>query len=251
MYFLESKKAKVVFGWSAKCGCTHIKRLFKYLEGDVSYKNANVHTGNTYGTLPSHIGDDVTIIIITRNPYERLVSGFFDKYKKGCSDPWKHRSRWNKKYNNQPPTFAKFVEELIHHSSRTWDKQKNDLVIDKHHFTPQTSEAFQSQRLEQHPYLIVYDLPHIDYAFIESLYNTSIPESVLNDHGNHINSNTQVFEKPVFNMSLDDYVQFKVPYSCFYNEELRDKVASFYKNDFEFMEKHGINHVLLTLNHNF
>ena len=31
MYFIRDEIKKVVFGWSAKCGCSHIKMIYKYL----------------------------------------------------------------------------------------------------------------------------------------------------------------------------------------------------------------------------
>ncbi len=30
MYFIIDSKCKVIFGWSAKAGCTHIKKYFFY-----------------------------------------------------------------------------------------------------------------------------------------------------------------------------------------------------------------------------
>ena len=78
MKFLISEKNKVIFGWSTKCGCSHVKRLFNYLENDIVIDKV-------HGLKESNIGVDtkkyITIIFV-RNPYKRLVSGFLDKYGK-------------------------------------------------------------------------------------------------------------------------------------------------------------------------
>ena len=34
MYFLVDNKKKIIFGWSAKCGCSHIKYIYYFLQND-------------------------------------------------------------------------------------------------------------------------------------------------------------------------------------------------------------------------
>ena len=94
MYFLIDNKNKIIFGWSAKCGCSHIKRIFWFYNKGIIPKN--VHVGS-YNKLPNNI-ENYTIIIISRNPYKRLVSGFLNNYKIGTG----LRQKWNckhKKFN--------------------------------------------------------------------------------------------------------------------------------------------------------
>ena len=38
MLFFVDKKNLIIFGWSAKCGCTHIKFLYYFLQNDIIYK---------------------------------------------------------------------------------------------------------------------------------------------------------------------------------------------------------------------
>ena len=34
MYFLIDNKNLIIFGWSAKCACTHIKSIYYFLQND-------------------------------------------------------------------------------------------------------------------------------------------------------------------------------------------------------------------------
>ena len=34
MFFLVDTNKKIIFGWSAKCGCSHIKTIFWFLQSD-------------------------------------------------------------------------------------------------------------------------------------------------------------------------------------------------------------------------
>ena len=60
MKFLISEKNKVIFGWSTKCGCSHVKRLFNYLENDIVIDKV-------HGLKESNIGVDTTIHLIFYN----------------------------------------------------------------------------------------------------------------------------------------------------------------------------------------
>lgn len=92
MYFLVDNNRKILFGWSAKCGCSHIKRMFYFLKNN-KMNNKPIHTHNDYNKLPDDI-ENYTTIIISRSPYERIVSGFLDKYKLGGGFRrlWKHNT---------------------------------------------------------------------------------------------------------------------------------------------------------------
>ena len=78
MFFLKDDKNKVVFGWSAKCGCSHIKMIYKYL----SKNNINFHTRHRRTMFRlGFIDDNYTIILFIRNPFIRLVSAYLEKYR--------------------------------------------------------------------------------------------------------------------------------------------------------------------------
>jgi hypothetical protein len=221
MYFLVDEKRKVIFGWSAKCGCTHIKTIFNFL--NEIYRDY-VHYKDTENKLPENI-EEYSTILISRNPYERIVSGFLNKYdKNGEARPlWKYPTI----------TFSLFVDELV----------KNEYqMVDRHHFTPQTSEAFDLNVLNSKS-IHCYSIEHIDYSYIESLYNKKIPFDILNKklgHERKIYPNN--LEAPVYDLSMETYIDFNVDTKYFYNDDLKEKVYQFYKQDFLFFEKLGINY---------
>ena len=89
MYFIVDENKKIAYGWSAKSGCTHIKKLVHFLiYNDVNYP---IHSGTDFKQLPYNEMENYTIIIFVRNPYKRLVSGFLNKYRLhgGFRDLWK------------------------------------------------------------------------------------------------------------------------------------------------------------------
>jgi hypothetical protein len=231
MRFLVDNSNKVIFGWSAKCGCSLIKRIFRYLYGtsinDQEFIDApNAHVFSKDLTiLPDDI-EKYTTIIISRNPYKRLVSGFLDKYRIGGE----FRHLW--KYNYI--TFSMFVNELI---KNNWD------MVERHHFTPQTSETF-NNIIFKSKCIKFYDIENIDYKFIEKLYNLTIPESILQKKEGHERGQYDVtVNKHVYNSYMMTYLNSNVDLKYFYNEELKQKIFKFYKNDFIFFKNVGIDYI--------
>jgi hypothetical protein len=112
MYFLVDPKNKISFGWSAKCGCTHVKYLFWYL---LDIPDPKIHRPEENGDLPADI-ENYTTIIFVRDPYKRL----------------KPDGRFRHLWKQPILTFSMFVEKL---EQKCWD------IIDKHHF-------FESTRIE-------------------------------------------------------------------------------------------------------
>ena len=229
MYYLIDNKNLIIFGWSAKCGCTHIKSIYYFLQNDKISK-INVHRKNTYNKLSNDILNSIenyTTIIFCRNPYERLVSGFLDKYKMNGQ----FRYKWPDK-NIQ---FNKFVKKL-----------GNWKYIDKHHFTPQTTEAFNNKIINS-KIIKCFDIQNIDYDYIEKLYNKKIPIELIEFRGGHsrnkINRDLE-FNKYVFAINMAEYYDYKLETKYFYNDELKQQVFNFYKNDFLFFSKFGLDYKL-------
>ena len=110
LYFITDHNKKLIVGWSTKAGCTHIKNMMFQLVLKNIYKNVPLvdtnalHIAVKMKPLPENI-DDFTIVLIVRNPYKRLVSGFIDKY-----------SMYDKYYRlwdpSVPLTFSNFVDEI-------------------------------------------------------------------------------------------------------------------------------------------
>jgi len=222
MYFLVDAARKILFGWSAKCGCSHIKRIFYFLKN--KRENSVIHCDKDYSKLPRDI-EKYTTIIIGRNPYERIVSGFLDKYKPSGSfrHLWKHDAI----------TFAKFVEEL---GKGDWN------MIEKHHFTPQTTEEF-NKNIMLSKCIKCYDIKNIDYNYIEELYNVKIPKTILTKKEGHERKNySESIDHVVCDLEMADYYNFNVNSKYFYTEELKNKVYNFYKTDFIFFSEFGLDY---------
>ena len=223
MYYITDEINKVVFGWSAKCGCSHIKNMFWFLKSD-SIDN-ELHIPAEYKTLPKDISN-YTVIMFVRNPYNRVVSGFLHT---GCWS-WKWKTPNN-------ILFSHFVDELI---TNKFDQ------IDHHHFEPQVNGYFHYKEIIKSKKKFIYDINNIDYKNIEKIYNKTIPESVLNFKGTHINKTTKNFEsdKKIYDLNLEEYSDYKVPIQSFFNDDIKNKIYNFYKGDFLFCKDHGIDYVL-------
>ena len=223
MYFIVDKTRKILFGWSAKCGCSHVKRIFYFLK-KTKENNKPIHSHSDYDKLPDDI-EEYTTIIISRNPYERIISGFLDKYRSGGGfrHLWKHDTI----------TFSKFVEETV----------KGDWkMVEKHHFTPQTTEKF-NKNIMLSKCIKCYDIKKIDYTYIEELYNVKIPERVLTKREGHERKNySESITHAVFDLEMTDYYDSNVNLKHFYNEELKNKVYNFYKTDFIFFNEMGLDY---------
>jgi hypothetical protein len=223
MKFIVDTNLKIIFGWSAKCGCSHVKNMYWYLNGK---ENTKLHTAKESCKLPNDIENYITILFI-RNPYERLISGFLDKYK----EKGQFRSLW--KHNIL--TFSMFVDELL---------KKDWKMIEGHHFVPQTSESFDKIKLMKSKSLKIYDIKNIDYNYIEGLYNKTIPESVLNFRGDYnLRPKSSIkLEQIVYDLDMKLYYDFNVPNNYFYNDDIKKKVFGFYKNDFIFFKEYNFDY---------
>lgn len=227
MKFLVDEKKKIIFGWSPKCGCTHIKKIFLYLYKNEINLEANCHPKCAIYNkkLPNNI-HNYTTIIICRNPYKRLISGFLDKYN---STNGKLRHLWK----HDELTFREFVKELI---------MKNWNVIDKHHFEPQTSDDFKEYVLNSKE-LRIFDIEDINYGYIENLYDKKIPDILLNEKGVHIRKKYEINVKTsICDVNIDKYYECNVDIECFYDDHIKNVIREFYKEDFLFFNKVGINY---------
>ena len=227
MYYLLDTNNKIIFGWSAKCGCCHIKNIFWFLQTDKLINN--IHTEKDDNELPKDIENYITIIFI-RNPYKRIVSGFLDKYKKNGQ----YRHLWKEPVLS----FSKFVDKLINYDWKT---------IEKHHFTPQTTEKFDKKILLS-KIIKFFDIGKIDYEYIEKLYNKKIPKCVINKKQGHerlFNKNLNeenYYNNYVYDLHIDKYINYKINTKYFYNEDIKEKVFNFYINDFIFFKENSFDY---------
>lgn len=219
MFFIINEEKKVIFGWSAKCGCSHVKKIIHYLKnGLVDNKIHNPETD--IDTLPKNI-NGYEIILFIRNPYKRLISGFIDKYKKNGQ----YNHLWN---IDLKLTFSNFIDKLI----------ENSNVIDMHHFTPQTSEHF-NNKIRHHKNLIIFEIEKINYSYLENKFNKKIPKELIEFRGGHENKAKEIIDKPVYDLLIEEYYNYKPLTKCYYSDNILKKVNKYYKNDFTFFKERG------------
>jgi hypothetical protein len=222
MRFLIDDNLKIVFGWSAKSGCSHIKKIFWYLK--TNNENFKIHTTKENNSLPTDI-QDYRVILIIRNPYERVISGFLDKYRPN--------GVFRKLWKNKELSFINFVDEIV---------KNNWSVIDNHHFTPQTTEKFDEKIILKAKELKIFDIKNIDYTYIEDLYNKKITDNLLNFRGGHERKATTPYENDVYDLDMKTYYEYNVNIKYFYNEDIKNKIYEFYKNDFTLFKKLGFDY---------
>lgn len=216
MRFIVDEENKVILGWSAKCGCSHVKKMFRFLQNGKIHNP--IHTDLDMNSLPDEI-ENYTTIIVGRNPYKRLVSGFLDKYKPGGE----YRHLWKK----PALTFSSFVSEVV---------CSNWRVIDQHHFGKQTGEFF-NKNIIKSKCIKYFDIEDLDYTYFETLYNKKIPGEIMNFRGGHQRDTTlKSLNEYVYDKYQIEYLHLKVDYRYFYNQELKSKIFKFYGDDFSFFK---------------
>jgi len=128
MFPIYDDENKIAIWWSAKCGCSTIKNIYYNI-----IKNKNIsHVHFEYQCFDSNKLDYENILII-RDPYDRAVSVFMDKYINGdCTYLIE---------NIDDLTFEKFVL-LLEKKYIIYNENSTNIFLDSHHITPQFSEQY-------------------------------------------------------------------------------------------------------------
>lgn len=249
MYFFIDEEKKIIFGWNPKCGSNHMIKLFTFLTG------RDIHAMFILNTEFPTNHSDYKIILIMRNPFDRIVSAYRFLYKKDgyCNCLWK---------TDKKLTFRNFVDEL--------DKNGTTTIIDKYHFNPQLTHIpicnsetpFRNSSFELPENVIIdnlYDLSNINHTYIETLYGKEIPNEIRMFTGKMVNDKKLTSKLSISDAlkGLDEQLHFtdneikvcdmdedemqslpNVSLSQFYDEDIANKVAKFYTQDLEFIKKH-------------
>ena len=243
---------KITIWWSAKCGCSTVKNIYYNI-----IKNMNIPFKNCHFEYSKFIPEKLYYknILITRNPYHRIVSCFLDKYIYGdykCNIP------------HDNINFEDFINELykkyiIHKYNGEFDNR----IIDKHHTTPQFSEIYNDllnycyKNNINFKFDKIYKLEEFNYEnqidFIKNFRN-----DCDNDNDNDILSklnyeiiinnrnNIKDDKKIIINYSLNYYllkynelmeIQYiKKDYNLFYNNSIKTLVEQIYDIDFKILK---------------
>ena len=228
MYFLKDSKQKVIFGWSGECECCHIKKIFYYFQNNKT--DNDIHLKEEYTKDNFTFDKDDYIILFIRNPYERLVSAYLNKYNNPEHTFARGQWRADKKL-----TFKNFVEELTTNNFQT---------LNTHHFTPQLSENW-TDKIKGHKNISIFDINKIAYDFIEYLYDG---KKIPNELKLKTNENKDTYQREVDFIAYEaDYQRLKnikPDYSLFYNKEIKRDVTIFYAKDLVFFRERGFSYTI-------
>lgn len=247
MFFIIDEKNKICYGWSAKSGCTHVKNILNFLIYNIHVlKNEDEFKDPKWlQQIPliekdgeKKIDISYKIIIVSRNPFERLVSGF--KYK---------RKSMGKTFNHiKPFSFEFLVNELFNNGIA--DSKYPNGKINRHHFTQQFSEAWTPLIDTLNPNIFkIMDIKNIDYSFLENIYKKKIPYEFIQYKGEqNVSSNTLLKPytgKNAYKLHIDKILEYDVKPHQLYNKNLYTKVKQFYEKDLILFKTYGLDYDIL------
>lgn len=225
MYYLVSDKMELILGWSAKSACTTLKNYFLKSHQEKFEDLVFVHTICTEKYEPplSTAYQNFKKVLFIRNPYTRVVSFFLDRYVPDGADLGAIGLY----------TFEMFVNYIHSHG----------IVFDQHHLELQTEHMDRFDKLS-FKWDNIYRIESITKELLESLLQVPVDELFLGPHLN-IKHASHRADFACYNLSYSELMLLKennvLPaYQYFFNADLKSKIRSIYKKDFEFFEKNRI-----------
>lgn len=224
---LYSRAYNYILMYSAKCGCSTIKRFFRLIHPNASM--VHEYIANEIEHIPKHIVlPRIPKIILVRNPYDRVVSMFTNKFVSTRRGPLVRYSFLNNGIPIQPFTFIAFLNKLLM-LKRTGRLESIDCHIQSQICNSKIDRNTKFIRLEN----IKEDIKriYINHIKNEKLYNSVIDNiKFLNIEFNKTPINKIIknvtYEK--FTPTTNDFPE----YCHFYNKKAVDLVYRIYKRDF-------------------
>lgn len=226
-YFIIKEK-KLIICWSSKCGSTTIKHLILKFYGIIlnqSYHNKFNELLSNKKLMLTDIDNyqEYKIILVIRNPYHRLVSGFYGKYvRENC--PYKNPSNCK--------CFQDFVNILYHKPN----------LIDEHHFLPQCSSETFKMILKKKNDINIIEINQIEIIanYLDLKYDMSDIKNVKENIKIYTNQHIQ----PAYLLNYQELREYIIKdYSLFYNKEIITIVNKIYSIDFNFFISHNYNFI--------
>ena len=215
MNHIVDDKLKLIIGWNKKCGCGSLKHWYIQLKG--IERVANAHKQFRRLKFPSTVHENKNYsnyqkVLIIRNPYDRLVSGFLDKY------------IFSKK-TYESLTFNIFVNEFDLPNTSHFELQTSNMRITNWDIISDVHGSDRKLLEISNGYGIKTEVRHLGKLRRKRGYKKSI-------------INTQ----NVWDMSIDEIKRVQPAYSTFFDSQMRQKVYRIYQKDFEFFQSVGFNY---------
>ena len=224
MQYFVIREKKLIICCSPKCGSTTIKHLIlKYygiIINDSFHDKCEELLEKIYFTEIDNY-NEYKMIFVIRNPYHRLVSGFYGKY-----------VRNNAPFNNLPncKCFSDFVNILYH----------TPEVIDKHHFSPQCSDEIFKMIRKMKDNINIIEVNQIDIIanYLDLNYDTCDIKNMKKNIKIYKNQHN----KTAYLLNYQELRKYVIKdYSLFYNEDIISIVNKIYSIDFNFFISHNFN----------
>lgn len=217
MQFIIIHDKKLIIFWSPKCGSSTLKTILAlYFNIHDPIKYSHIHLNKELRDLIDKKDnlkyENYDLVLLIRNPYDRLASGFINKYV-------------SKKPHYKNPDNCKSFYDFCH------ILLNNPEAINKHHFEPQTSG-------EGWHFYNILGKPKIKYVFDTKDVNkikTLLDLNIEDIKENYTKKNEKSSFEKLYFLDYENLRKKKnQSYSNLYNSTLKKIVYEIYKNDFDF-----------------
>ena len=244
MYAIYDNVKSVAIWWSAKCGCSTIKNLYyNYIK---AANISNVHIRDSYNCNPELV--HYKNVLTVRNPYDRIVSAFLEKYVRPVSHVFLNDFLAKRPMPMKEFNFAVFIDYLydyyINHTLQPLSTHE------LHHTTPQFSEAY--DLVPNLKFQVIHQLETFDcLKFVESI---EYPQPTIQSRLEIFTFITNVipYTKIIslenahmlnFSSLNNDYLSkhTKINYASFLSPEITAKITQIYHKDLNILKnEYGI-----------
>lgn len=252
MHPFVNEEKKVIFWWSAKCGCTTVKSIMlESMAFDWAIKRCSTNEDLVKDSvkrllyLKSKVNGSVTDKVVENflvsnrvNNIHCLIAGSLRRIELDFASRYRNVLFVRDPFKRFVSGFMdKHIEGFFTKEFRPinfLDASRNIRKLDRHHFSLQTSVAF----LPNLRYEKVFDISAVDYEYLSSLLGMRVDQRAINK------SNPYVGECPA-ELHLNPYEELSTmkasgnlpDYYCFYDEESKRLVEEHYKRDIEFISR--------------
>lgn len=232
MFFIVDDELKLFIAYSPKCACTSIKRWYLDCKGIRYTGGRGVHDligyGNTkYSSVDWHDLDKYESyhkVLVVRNPYYRLVSGYVNKYiHENMCDGYFFQN------------FMRFVCLLA--------IDRGFFFVDRHHFESQFNGPFLRLNNLGFKFTWLVKVESFDEDFSKFSSFSGFSRLVMPEHHNRTPTIDIENVNSISRCNKNDLREFGIPpYESFYNGWLRLIVRAIYRKDFSILKSLGVNY---------